>query len=214
LAGLGVQDGLTYAAVTRYVDLPAGAYDVRVILANASGCSIPAIPDTKGVTVDHDQTVSVLALGDVDTSGLAAHDPALHLSVFADATSTANGSAKLRFIHASPGTPAVDVGLGSGASFVKVFANVSFGNIAKNAPIDVLGFATTAAPVTSAVAARLANANADALVVPSVTLDSTGVFTAFAIGGKTGASTNPLQVLLCADNAGPTSLLSVCTIAN
>ncbi|HTR51938.1 MAG TPA: DUF4397 domain-containing protein [Kofleriaceae bacterium] len=214
LAGLGVQDGLTYAAVTAYVDLPVGSYDVRVILANASGCSIPAIPDTDGVRVDNNETVSVLALGDFDTSGAAAHDPALHLAVFNDATAAPNGDAKLRFIHASPGTPAVDVGLGSGAAFTKVFADVSFGDIATNQPIDALGFATTAAPVTSAVSARLAGANSDALTIPSVTLPAQGVFTAFAIGGKTGASDNPLQVLLCDDNAAPNGLLAACAVAN
>jgi len=214
LAGLGVQDGLTYAAVTAYVDLPVGSYDVRVILANASGCSIPAIPDTDGVRVDDNETVSVLALGDFDTSGAAAHDPALHLAVFNDATSAPSGDAKLRFIHASPGTPAVDVGLGSGASFTKVFADVSFGNVATNQPIDALGFVTTAAPVTSPVAARLAGVNSDALVVPGVTLPAQGVLTAFAIGGKTGASDNPLQVLLCDDNAAPNGLLAACTVAN
>jgi hypothetical protein len=80
--------------------------------------------------------------------------------------------------------------------------------------VDSLGFVTTSAPVTSAVAARLAGQSTDALVVPSVTLPEQGVFTAFAIGGKTGASDNPLQVLLCDDNATPTTLLSTCTLAN
>ena len=127
LGSLGVQDGLTYAAVTAYVDLPVGKYDVRVIIANATGCSIPAIPDTLGVSVDNDQTATIAALGDSDPSGLAAHDPALHLALFTDSTTVPSGSAQLRFIHASPGTPAVDVGLGSGAQFTKVFADVSFG---------------------------------------------------------------------------------------
>ncbi len=213
LAGLGVQDGLTYAAITRYVDLPAGSYDVRVILANATGCSIPAIPDTRGVTVTTGQTVSVVALGDFDASGAAAKDPPIRLKVFADATSAPTGNARLRFVHASPGTPAVDVGLGSGASFTKVFSDVSFGEVATNAPVDSLGFVTVPAPVTSTVAARLAGKPTDALVLPNVSLPAQGVFTAFAIGGKTGASDKPLQVLLCDDAATPTTLLSACAIA-
>ena len=213
LASLGVQDGLTYAAVTAYVDLPVDKYDVRVILANASGCSIPAIPDTIGISVNGDETATIAALGDSDPSGPAAHDPALHLAVFADATTASSGQAKLRFIHASPGTPAVDVGLGSGAGFTKVFADVPFGNIATNHGIDALGFVQTSAPVTSAVSARLANASNDALTIPSVTLASEGVFTAFAIGGKTGASTNPLSVLLCSDNAPANGLYAACAVA-
>nr|HEX4316766.1 DUF4397 domain-containing protein [Kofleriaceae bacterium] len=213
LRSLGVDDGLTYAAVTAYVDLPVSKYDVRVILANASGCDSPAIPDTVGIAVDGDETATIAAVGDSDPSGAAANDPALHLEVFEDATTAATGQAKLRFIHASPGTPAVDVGLGQGAGFTKVFADVSFGNVATNAGIDALGFVQTSAPVTSAVSARLANATQDALTIPSVTLQSEGVFTAFAIGGKTGASDKPLQVLLCDDNAAPSGALSACSIA-
>ncbi len=213
LASLGVQDGLTYAAVTTYVDLPVGKYDVRVIIANATGCSIPAIPDTIGVSVDNDQTATIAALGDSDPSGLAAHDPPLHLALFTDSTTVPSGSAQLRFIHASPGTPAVDVGLGSGAQFTKVFADVSFGDIATNTGIDALGYVQTAAPLTSTVAARLANTSGDALVLPGVTLPGQGIITAFAIGNKTGASSPPLQVLLCGDNAPPTGLLSSCTLA-
>jgi hypothetical protein len=120
------------------------------------------------------------------------------------------GKAKLRFIHASPGTPAVDVGLGTGASFAKVFSNVSFGNVAVHAPLDAAGFVETM-PVTSPVAARLAGQATDALVVPSVTLGANAIATAFAIGGKTGASTNPLGVLICVDNGPASGLLATCT---
>jgi Domain of unknown function (DUF4397) len=213
LANLGVQDGLTYAAVTAYVDVPVGTYDVRVIIANATGCSIPAIPDTKAITVDEDQTATIAALGDSDPSGAAAADPALKLKVFNDATTVDAGKTKLRFIHASPGTPAVDVGLGSGASFTKVFADVAFGSIGTNAGIDSLGFVQTS-PATATVSARVANANTDALVIPNVALAANGIFTAFAIGNKTGAGTKPLQVLLCNDNAPANGVLSSCTVAN
>jgi len=68
-------------------------------------------------------------------------------------------------------------------------------------------------PVTAPVAARLANQSTDALVVPSVTLNPNAIGTAFAIGGKTGASTNPLRVLLCGDNAPASGLLAACAIA-
>lgn len=213
LAGLGVQDGLTYAAVTTYVDLPVGTYDVRVILANATGCSIPAIPDTKGITVDENQTATIAAFGDFDPSGAAASDPRLRLALFTDATAVPMGEAKLRFIHGSPGTPAVDVGLGSGSGFVKVFANVAFGEVARNAGIDALGFVQTTA-TTAPVAARLAGAASDALVIPSVALAPQRIYTAFAIGNKTGAGNKPLQVLLCADNAPANGLLSTCALPN
>jgi hypothetical protein len=45
-----------------------------------------------------------------------------------------------------------------------------------------------------------------------VTLGANAISSAFAIGGKTGASTNPLSVLWCGDNAPASGLLSACTV--
>jgi len=210
LKTLGVTDGLAYPQVTTYVDLPVGTYDARIIHATATGCSIGAIPDATNLAIHADLTATIAAIGVLDHSGAAANNPALRLAVFADDTAVTTGKAKLRFIHASPGTPAVDVGLGTGASFAKVFSNVAFGNIAVHAPLDAAGFVETA-PVTSPVAARLAGQTTDAVVVPSVTLGANSIATAFAIGGKTGAATNPLGVLICVDNGPATGLLATCT---
>jgi hypothetical protein len=211
LKALGANDGLAYPQVTTYVDLPVGSYDVRIVHATASGCSIGAVPDSLGVGVHDGLTATVAAIGDLDRSGAAARDPALGLAVFVDDTAVTSGRTKLRFIHASPGTPAVDVGLGTGASFQKVFANVSFGGTAAAYANDN-GFVETA-PITAPVAARLAGQPSDALVVPSVSLDANSIGTAFAVGGKTGASNHPLQVLLCSDNAPANGLLAACTLA-
>jgi hypothetical protein len=97
-----------------------------------------------------------------------------------------SGKTKLRFIHASPGTPAVDVGLESNGAFTNVFASVQFGNTA-NAYENDNGFVETS-PVTSNVAARVAGTSSDALMIPNVTLGANAISTAIAIGGKTGAS--------------------------
>jgi hypothetical protein len=211
LKTLGALAGLAYPQLTTYVDLPVGSYDARIIEATASDCSIGVIPDAQNIAVAQDLTATVAAIGVLDHSGAAASDPALSLAVFVDDTSVASGMTKLRFIHASPGTPAVDVGLGRGDAFVKVFADVSFGTIAAGAASDN-GFVATS-PVTAPVAARLANQSSDALVVPSVTLPADAIQTAIAIGGKTGASDNPLSVLLCNDNAPASGLFTSCTVA-
>jgi hypothetical protein len=208
---LGLADGLAYPRVTAYVDLPVGKYDARIIHATASSCAIGAVPDALNVAVHADQTATIAAIGVLDGSGAASSNPGLHLAVFADDTAVSAGKTKLRFIHASPGTPAVDVGLEAGASFTNVFANVSFGGTAGAYAADN-GFVETM-PVTSNVAARLAYATSDALVVPSVALPANAISTAIAIGGKTGASTNPLQVLLCADNAPANGLYAACAVA-
>ncbi len=211
LKALGATSGLAYSQVADYVDLPVGTYDARIVNATASDCSIGAVPDTTGIELDADETATVVALGVLDATGAAASDPKLHLAVFADDTSVMSAMTKVRFIHASPGTPAVDVGLGSGTSFARVFADVAFGTTA-SADASDNGYVVTS-PVTSDVAARLANQSSDALVVPNVMLPANGITTAFAIGGKTGASSNPLGLLLCDDSAPPTGLLASCTIA-
>jgi len=212
LKSLGVFDGLAYPNVTNYVEFPVGMYDVRIIHATASDCSTGAVPDLKGFGIHNGVVGTVAAIGVLDRAGAAANDPGLRLALFADATDVSSGKAKLRFIHASPGTPNVDVGLGSGASFVKVFSNVAFGSIAVHTPIDALGFVETN-PFTNAVSARLAGATTDALTVPSVNLPASAIVTAFAIGGKTGATTNPLKVLLCTDNAAASGLVATCVQA-
>jgi hypothetical protein len=211
LAGLGAPGGLQYPQITAYVELPPATYDVRVVRAGEGSCANAAVADTTGVAVAKGITATVAAIGVIDRSGAAAHDPGFRLAVFGDATSTTAGKGKLRFVHASPGTPAVDVGLGTGHGFQKVFANVSFGDVGRGGALDALGF-IEANPFTAPVTARLAGATTDALTVPQVTLPAGAIATAFAIGNKTGQAANPLRVLLCSDGAA-TGLLSTCITA-
>jgi hypothetical protein len=203
--------GLAYPRITTYVDLPAATYSVRVVNAIAPTCATPAIPDVAGLAVTAGLTATVAAIGDLEPSGHAANDPPLRLAVYADDTAITADKVKLRFIHASPGTPAVDVGLGTGAAFQRVFANVAFGKIAAHLPLEN-GYIQTG-PFIQAVTARLAGAASDALTVPGVTLEPGTITTAFAIGGKTGDPHNPLRVLLCGDNRPVDGLLTSCTIA-
>jgi hypothetical protein len=214
LRRLGATTGLAYSQVTTYVELPTRAYDIRVILATSTGCAAGAVPDTLNVTVTPKLTATIAAIGIIDRSGPAANDPAFRLQVLVDELTVGANKTKLRFFHASPGTPAVDVGLGVAHGFVKVFGNVSFGQTAptNGTSLSNNGFVETT-PVTSPVSARLAGALTDALTIPSVTLAPNAVATAIAIGGKTGTHTNPLRVLLCADTAPANGLLSACSIA-
>lgn len=213
LRTLGATSGLAYSQVTAYVDLPVRSYDVRVILATATGCEAGAVPDTTGIAVTKDLTATIAALGVLDRSGAAANDPAFRLQVLADETTVGSGMTKLRFFHASPGTPAVDVGLTTAHGFTSVFANVAFGGTATpGGAMSAAGFVETA-PITANVSARLAGAHIDALTIPNVTLGANAIASAFAIGGKTGTHANPLQVLLCADSSPAKGLLSDCTVA-
>jgi len=212
LAQLGGRLGLAYPQVTSYVELPLGSYDVRVIAATDLTCTNPAVPDTKGITLTKDLTATVAAVGDLQRSGMSIADPGFRLAVFPDTTDVAAGKLKLRLIHASPGTPNVDVGLGFGAGFFRLFGNVEFGKFAVHGGIDALGYLETD-PFTSSVSARATGTTADAIIVHGVTIGSGVIATAFAIGGKTGQATNPLRVLLCNDTARTGTLLAQCTVS-
>lgn len=209
---LGVRQGLSYPQVTNYVELPVASYDVRVIAATETSCANPAVPDTKGVAVTANLFATIAALGVLDGSGAAIADPRFRLGVFVDATDVAANKGKLRFIHGSPGTPNVDVGLGAGAGFLRLFGNVEFGKIAVHGGIDSLGYLEADPFVGQAVSARVANAGSDALTIHNVGLPAGAIATAFAIGNKTGQAANPLRVLICVDNANSPGLLAACSV--
>ncbi|HZJ65322.1 MAG TPA: DUF4397 domain-containing protein [Kofleriaceae bacterium] len=228
LAGAGRAAGLSYGTVTRYFDVEAARYDVRLVAPGATDCKqplanlddftrLPELADGASATIAAEGTLSgqgdaaFAAIGDLEPLGHAVNDPPLRLAVFADDTAITADMVKLRFIHASPGTPAVDVGLGTGATFQRVFANVAFGKVAAHPPLEN-GYVQTA-PFIQAVTARLAGSASDALTVPHVTFEPATISTAFAIGGKTGDPHNPLRVLLCGDNRPADGLLTSCTIA-
>ncbi len=196
LASLGSSAGLSYPKVTNYLEIPSGAIDVRIVLAGATSCENKAVPDTNGIAVTPDLTATVGAIGKLAE---------LQLSVFPDAVATTAGKAKLRFIHSSPGTPNVDIGIKDAhGTFSKLFANVKFGT--------TLGYLDTA-PLTATVAARVANTTTEPLAIPNVSLAAGQIATAFAIG-LLGSTKTPLSVLLCTDNATATSLLASCTVAH
>ena len=209
LGSLGAAAGLPYSKITAYVQLPIATYDARIVAAGAADCAQPVVADTVGIAVAPDLFATVAAIGDLEQAG---HDPAFRLKVFVDESSVDASKIKLRFVHASPGTPAVDVGLGTAhTGFTKVFANVSFGNFATNSPMNARGYIETA-PLSSPVTARLAGSTTDALTVHAQ-VAAGSLTTAFAIGGKTGQAANPLRVLLCSDNAPSIGLLAQCVAA-
>jgi hypothetical protein len=208
LHALGGVAGLSFPQVTTYVDFPIATYDLRIVAAPATACGSRAVPDTTGVALADGLVATVAALGDLDPAG---SDPAFRLGVFVDDATVQPADGALRFVHASPGTPAVDVGLLGGKSFTAVFTDVAFGNVAAaGGPIDPHGYYVGAPMSMVTVAARPAGTSTDALTVPDVSLPSGAIATAFAIGGKTGDAAHPLSVLLCVDNAPPNGLLSSC----
>lgn len=200
-AVVGDADGLAYSEVTDYLELPAATYDVRLVAPGAADCDTPlGPPDTTGVTLPANIDATVAAIGLLAPSGGAA---AFALQVYVDDNSAPPaGEAKLRFIHASPDTPAVDVGTGSeaGDDFAVVWDNVSFPDVGL---VNGEEYLVTPPLTDVTVSAQANDSGVDALVIPGVTLPANAIATAFAIGNL-GGDPEPLSVLVCVDNA-PTS---------
>ena len=219
LRSLAVTTGLSYPQVTTYLDVPVQAYDVRVVLATATDCATAAVPDTMNIAVTNGLYATVAATGDlmVPDAGApdAGADPGFSLKTFVDNSGAPIPASNilLRFVHASPGTGPVDVGLGSAGTFTTVFPNVAFGRVAVGAGIDPNGYVSTAPLAGQTISARAAGGTTDLLVVPNVTIPAGSLATAFAIGNKTGDATKPLKVLLCTDNAVPAGVFTPCGVA-
>jgi hypothetical protein len=205
LEGAGAAAGLSFGEVTRYLEIDGGSYDVRVVAATARDCAAPAVPDTSGVRVEGGETYTVAATG---LAGAGSGDTAFALVPFLDETEAAAGKVKVRFIHASPGTPPVDVGVGSGASFTPVFDAVPFGEADED--VGPRGYFETEPLAGATLSARASGTTEDALVLEGVTLPAGAVVTVFATGLLGGDP--PLAALVCPDDPGAAGALLSCAV--
>jgi hypothetical protein len=201
----GGATGLSYAQVTRYLDVAAGTYDVRIVAATAADCASPVVPDTTGATLPAGAAITVAATG---LAAPGAGQPGFALVPLVDETQVAAGKAKVRFVHASPGTPPVDVGAGSGDGFTPLFTAVPFRAVdADRAPA---GYLETDPLSGATLSARATGTTADALTVSGVMLPAGAVATVFAIGLLEGEPA--LAALVCNDDRAETALLSECAL--
>ena len=99
-----VLSGVKYKTVSKYLELPAGSYDLAVRPAGAAASSDPVIEATAKVKTGNAYTVAAVgALADIKGQ------------IFGDDLSApGSGKAKVRVIHAAPEVPAVDVAVKGG----------------------------------------------------------------------------------------------------
>lgn len=199
LQAVGLDDGLAYPGLTGYLPVGAGTYGVRLLAADATTCDDDlGIPDFTGIAVSANTNYTVAATGIVTPSGT---DQAFDLKAYVDSLEVAADQISVRFIHLSPDTPNVDVGLGSGNAFTPLFTNVPYGAVGQVAGEDYL----EAGPLEDVtISARATGTTADALVIPGVDIPAGAVITAFAIGNLDGTPA-PLKALVCVDNAATPS---------
>jgi Domain of unknown function (DUF4397) len=117
--------GLGFGAASSYLPLPPGKHDFAVFAANASPASAGPLFGVRGADIPADARLSVVALG------LFAE---IRTIVVDDKTTAPGaGKAKVRFVHAGTGIPAVDVAAKGGPV---LFSNVGFGQQAAYQEVD------------------------------------------------------------------------------
>jgi len=147
-----------FKGITPYTELAGGNYDVQVVPAGATTPVV--IKGTLGFGAGKDY--SVIALGKLaNIAPLVLEDNNVIPEM---------GKAHVRFIHASPDAPAVDIAVKNGPV---LFKNVAFKGVGEYLPVGA---------GTYDLEVRLAGTNAVALSVPGVKLDNQAVYTIFAMG--------------------------------
>jgi len=176
---------LEFGKTTDYAKLPAGSYDVQVYPAG-SNCQGTAVIDAKGLKLDA-KAYTVMAIGK-----LAEIKP---LILVDNLSAPAAGKVHVRFVHASPDAPAVDITTADGT---KVFSNVAFGKSVDFTPLPA---------ATYDLQARVAGTDTVALDLPGVTLPEGAILTVVAEGFAGGAEPKlGVQVISYPAMAAPATL--------
>ena len=159
-------NNVAFKAVTDYANVPAGDHKVLVVPAGQTEPAV--ISATLSLTAGQDYTV-------VAAGKLAEIKP---IVLEDNNAAPAAGKAHVRFVHASPDAPAVDIAVKGGPT---VFTNIAFGAASVYTPVEAGTYDLQALPTgTSTVA----------LDVPGVALADGGVYTIFAeglVGGEPNA---------------------------
>lgn len=155
---------LAFPNASAYANLAPGSYDVQVFPSSAKGQGTPVI-DVKDLNLAA-KAYTVMAIGKLaEIKPLVLED---------NLAKPAAGKAHVRFVHASPDAPAVDITTKDGT---KVFSNVAFGSASEWTPLDTGSYDLQA---------RLAGTDTVALEVPGVTLADGAILTIGATGLAAG----------------------------
>jgi len=166
---------LAFTGITSYASLPADTYNVKVTPAGAPR----TVVIEADLTLDADTDYTVVAVGELaDIAPL----------VLVDDNTIDVDNARIRFVHASPNAPAVDIALADGGPVL--FGNVSFTEVGDS--ISVPGGSYD-------LEVRLAGTDTVVLPLPGIGVDNGTNYTVFAMG-LVGAEP-PLQAVIGVDNA-------------
>jgi hypothetical protein len=166
---------LAFRANTNYLPVNAGS---RTVALRASGAPTSAPIDPTTLPLEANRNYTVLAVDSLSRINL--------IALADDLTAPAAGKAHVRFVHASPNAPAVDISTEAQPAGVGVFTNRSFVNT-QAAATAVQSFTPVDAG-TLTLQVRAAGTAPAVLTIPDVTLQAGKIYTIYARGflGGTG----------------------------
>jgi hypothetical protein len=157
-----VNDGVAFAnapfkGITDYATLDTATYNIKVVPAGA----------TQPVVIEADLALEAKDYTVVAVGKLENIEP---LVLIDNNSAPAAGKAHVRFVHASPDAPAVDIVVKDGPT---LFSNIAFKEVGDYLPVDA---------GTYDLQVKLAGTDTVALDVPGLALADGTVYTVFAMG--------------------------------
>ncbi|MBL1214609.1 MAG: DUF4397 domain-containing protein [Ignavibacteriae bacterium] len=168
---------LSYGESSGYAVLPSGTRNIKV---SPTGASSPIVIDVD-LTIDANSEYTVLA-----TDQLSNITPIVAVDQRAINTS----KAKIRFIHASPDAPAVDIKVEDGMG-AALFGNVSFQDVKDYIEVDAGTYNLAVTP---------AGSTQEVVILGNVPLTSGLVYTVLARGTLDASDSVPFEVRTFVDN--------------
>ncbi|GAB4147881.1 MAG: hypothetical protein Fur0021_07110 [Candidatus Promineifilaceae bacterium] len=174
-----------FADITEYAVLPNGVYQVEVVPAGQPG---PAVISAElDLNPGTDYTVTAV-------NTLANIEP---LVLVDNNAIPAAGKAHVRFVHASPDAPTVDIAVANGGPVL--FSNIAFKEVGDYLPVDAAAYDLEV---------RLAGTNTVVLDLPGILLQAKTVYTVYAAGFALGGEP-VLTALITQDASGINAVLDV-----
>lgn len=150
-----------FTAISNYLNLATGTYNIKIFASVANGQGTPAIEANVTVATGKDYTIAALGKLANITAGVYLDDN----------TRPAAGKARLRVIHASPDAPAVDIAVANGGPVL--VPNLSFK--------DASGYLELPAGSYN-LEVRVAGTSTVAYTIPTLNLKGGAVYSAIAEG--------------------------------
>jgi len=168
---------LAYGSSSGYAQLSSGSKNIVVTVAGDNANSVI----TSNLTLDANKDYTVFAVNRVDRIE----------AVVAEDNRTVNSEkARVRFVHASPDAPAVDIKAGNGSGAV-LFENTSFKDVKSYIEVDAGNYTLAVTP---------AGSTAEVVVLDNVALQNGMVYTVIAKGTLDESDDYPFQVIAVVDN--------------